>query len=68
MSTALVMPARAAYADAAAEVLPVEAQMTALAPAATACVTATVIPRSLNDPVGFAPSILRNTSHPVRFD
>ena len=30
--------------------------------------TAIVIPRSLNDPVGFAPSTLRNTSQPARSD
>ena len=30
--------------------------------------TATVMPRSLNDPVGFAPSTFRYTSHPVRAD
>src|SRR4051794_32346645 len=66
MSTAQVSPARAAYAAADADVLPVEAQMTALAPASTALDTATVMPRSLNDPVGLAPSTLRYTSQPVR--
>src|SRR5260370_23514464 len=30
--------------------------------------TATVMPRSLNDPVGFAPSTFRYTSQPVRAD
>jgi len=40
-------------------VFPVEAQITALAPAATATVIATVMPRSLNDPVGLSPSTLR---------
>src|SRR6478735_9870860 len=40
--------------------------MTALAPDASAWVTATVIPRSLNDPVGFAPSTLRKTCAPTR--
>ena len=39
--------------------LPVEAQITALAPASTALETATVMPRSLNDPVGLAPSTFR---------
>src|SRR5690606_10633763 len=67
-STAVARPARAAYADADAEVLPVEAQMTALSPLALACVMATVIPRSLNDPVGFAPSTLRYTDAPVSSD
>ena len=38
-----------------ADVLPVDAQATARAPMRTACVTATVIPRSLNEPVGFSP-------------
>src|SRR4051812_16860962 len=61
-STAQVRPARAAYAAADADVLPVEAQMIALLPASTALDTAMVIPRSLNDPVGLAPSILRYTS------
>src|SRR3974390_1942936 len=42
--------------------------MTAVAPRAAALLTATVIPRSLNDPVGFAPSTFRYTSHPVRAD
>ena len=48
--------------------LPVAAQMTAFAPPAAASVIATVMPRSLNDPVGFAPSILRWTSQPVSDD
>src|SRR5579863_1876131 len=64
--TAQVSPARAAYAAALALVLPVEAQMTALAPAPAAMLIATVMPRSLNDPVGFPPSTFRYTSHPVR--
>src|SRR2546430_6674143 len=42
--------------------------MTAVAPRATAMLTATVMPRSLNDPVGLAPSTFRYTSHPVRAD
>ena len=42
--------------------LPVEAHMTTRAPSATALVIAAVIPRSLNDPVGFAPSSLRRIS------
>src|SRR5690606_34767140 len=66
ISTAQVSPARAAYAAADADVLPVEAQMIAFAPASTALETASVIPRSLNDPVGLAPSTLRYTSQPVR--
>ena len=59
MSTAQVRPARAAYAAAEADVLPVEAQMIAFAPASTALETATVMPRSLNEPVGLAPSTFR---------
>src|SRR4029077_7623562 len=55
-------------AAALALVLPVEAQMTAVAPRATAMLTATVMPRSLNDPGGLAPSTFRYTSHPVRAD
>ena len=58
------MPARAAYAAADADVLPVEAQMMASAPSANARVTATVMPRSLNDPVGFWPSHLSQISMP----
>ena len=37
-------------------------------PASTAFVTATLIPRSLNDPVGFAPSHLSQSSTPSRSD
>ena len=44
---------------------PVEAQMIASAPSSIAAETATVMPRSLNDPVGFAPSSLSHTSAPV---
>ncbi len=46
--------------------LPVDAQITPFAPPASAAVTAIVMPRSLNEPVGFAPSTLRYTSQPVR--
>ena len=42
--------------------------MTALAPSSTALVIAIVMPRSLNDPVGLAPSTFRWTSQPVRRD
>src|SRR3954470_18669153 len=65
-STAQVSPARAAYAAAEALVLPVEAQMIAFDPSSTALDTAIVMPRSLKDPVGLAPSTLRWTSAPVR--
>jgi len=41
-------------------VFPVEAHITARCPSSTALVTATVIPRSLNEPVGLAPSYFRN--------
>ena len=68
MSTAQVMPARAAYAAADAEVFPVEAHITAFCPRATASVTAMVMPRSLNDPVGLTPSTLRYTVHRVCSD
>ena len=40
--------------------------MTASAPSRTAADTAQVIPRSLNEPVGFAPSSLSQTSTPAR--
>ena len=63
--TAQVIPARAAYAAALAAVLPVEAQITALAPSRTAAETAHVMPRSLNEPVGLAPSSFRRTVAPT---
>src|SRR5690606_33972222 len=66
--TAAVMPAWVAYAAADADVLPVDAQMIAFAPASTAFETAIVIPRSLKDPVGFMPSYLTHTFAPVRAD
>ena len=49
------IPARAAYAAADADVLPVDAQITTLAPSSTAFEIAIVMPRSLNEPVGFEP-------------
>ena len=61
-------PARAAYAAADADVFPVDAQMIALAPDSTALLTASVMPRSLKEPVGLHPSTLRYTSQPVRSD
>src|SRR3546814_11762945 len=42
--------------------------MTAFAPCSTARDSATVMPRSLNEPVGFIPSYLPHTSVPVRRD
>ena len=57
--TKALMPARAAKAAAEAEVLPVDAQMTAREPASSAFEIAIVIPRSLNDPVGLKPSHFR---------
>ena len=68
MSTAQPMPARVAYAAADADVLPVDAHSTAFWPRAFASVTAMVMPRSLNEPVGLRPSTLRYTSHPVTAD
>ncbi len=59
------MPARAAYAAAAADVFPVEAQITEVEPASTARETARVMPLSLNEQVGFSPSYLRNRDMPV---
>ena len=59
ITTPHVSPARAAYAAALADVFPVDAHTTTLAPTSTAFVIAIVIPRSLNEPVGFAPSTLR---------
>ena len=48
--------------------LPVEAQTIAWAPSRTAAETAQVIPRSLNEPVGFRPSSFSQTSAPTRSD
>src|SRR5258708_27478437 len=42
--------------------------MTALAPSSAALLMAIVMPRSLKEPVGLAPSTLRCTSHPVSWD
>ena len=60
-TTAHIRPARAAYAAADADVLPVDAQITTLAPCSTAFEIAIVMPRSLNEPVGFAPSTFSRT-------
>ena len=68
ISTAQVIPALAAKAAADAEVLPVDAHTTALAPSSAALVMATVIPRSLNEPVGLAPSTFNSTLAPTRAD
>ena len=46
--------------------LPVEAQITASAPAPFARETATVMPRSLKLPVGFVPSSFSSTRAPTR--
>ena len=58
------MPALTAYAAAAADVFPVDAQMTALAPASAAFEIAIVMPRSLKEPVGLIPSNLTQTLLP----
>src|SRR5580693_7411935 len=68
MRTAQVRPARAANAAADAEVLPVDAHTTALAPSSAALEMATVIPLSLNDPVGLAPSTFNTTRAPILAD
>ncbi len=44
--------------------LPVEAQTTAALPSSTAFDSAMVMPRSLNEPVGFIPSYLRKIRSP----
>ena len=66
ISTIEVSPARAAYADIEADVLPVDAHTTAWAPSCRATEMATVIPRSLNDPVGLSPSTFSQTAHSPR--
>ena len=47
---------------------PVDAHTTAFAPSSIALLIASVIPRSLNEPVGFAPSYFSQTSQPVSSD
>ena len=61
ITTAHSSPARPAYAAADADVLPVDAQITTLAPRSAALEMASVMPRSLNEPVGFIPSTLSST-------
>ncbi len=56
------MPARAAYAAAEDAVFPVEATITVSAPSSTAFDTATVMPRSLYEPVGLDASHFNQTS------
>ena len=58
------IPALVAYAAALALVLPVDAQITALAPSSAAFEIAIVIPRSLNEPVGLVPSTFNQISLP----
>ena len=58
ITTNALIPALAAYAAAAADVFPVDAQIIALEPLSKAFVTAIVIPRSLKEPVGLSPSYL----------
>ena len=48
-----------------ADVFPVDAQITALAPSSAALEMAIVMPRSLKEPVGLAPSYFSHTSQPV---
>src|SRR5262245_19977545 len=60
MKTNAFILARAAYAAIEAEVLPVLAQATPLARRRFACVMPVVIPKSLNDPVGFIPRCLND--------
>src|SRR5580700_9734445 len=58
-TTTVRRPNRPPYAAAEALVLPVDAQMIALLPSWSAAATATTMPRSLNEPVGFSPSSLK---------
>src|SRR5262249_9447337 len=64
--TKQALPPGAAWAAAEAEVLPVEAQMIARAPSSPPRVTAIVMPRPLNEPVGFRPSNLARTRTRLR--
>src|ERR1700716_2466250 len=52
-------PIRAAYAAIEADVLPVDAHISTLLPPSNALATATTMPRSLKEPVGFKPSYLK---------
>jgi len=56
------IPARAAYAADDAAVFPVDAQTSRVTPRSTARVVATDMPRSLHEPVGFAPSHVSQSS------
>jgi hypothetical protein len=67
-STSGLTRARAAYAVIDADVLPVDAHTTASAPWPTATESATVMPRSLKEPVGLSPSTFSQTSPPVTSD
>ena len=58
-TTMLCIPHAAPKAEAEALVLPVEAQITPVQPSSSPLATATTIPRSLNEPVGFMPSSLK---------
>ncbi len=60
-STALGIPARAAYAAIDADVSPVEAQITRAAPTCPAHDTPATMPRSLKLSVGFSPSCLSHS-------
>src|SRR5206468_10873665 len=60
--TVQYLPALSAYAAADAAVFPVDAQITIRAPASSALATATTMPRSLNEPVGFWPSTFSQIS------
>ena len=55
------IPARAAYAETLAPMFPVLAHTTFLKPFAFACEISTVLPLSLNEPVGFSYSSLKKT-------
>ncbi|SID95476.1 Uncharacterised protein [Mycobacteroides abscessus subsp. abscessus] len=68
MTTMHLIPALAAYAAAAADVFPVDAQMTVLLPASFALATAMTMPRSLNEPVGLLPSVFTYSSMPHSWD
>ena len=57
--TKALRPARAAKAAAEAQVLAVDAQMTAHTPDSSALEIAIVMPRSLKEPVGLTPSHVR---------
>jgi hypothetical protein len=64
--TSAAMPARAAYAANDAPALPLESSAARRTPHALSLLTSTVVPRSLNEPVGDRYSSLKWTVRPPK--